>query len=220
MNPRPDMPPPDPARVEQLLPTMQRRIDAGEMEGDAHKQAEWWAQIEASQWQSLVPLRFAEARVEQLEGPLRDAVEEWRQAPGRNLVLLGDVGVGKTHAAFAALRLVNRAYYKPKFYPVTELLDALRPGGERVDFDRLVQADYLALDDLGADRVTEWSAERLYTLVNRRWLDGRPIIATSNLSVSNGRGPLVDAVGERLYSRLVDDAVVVQVAGEDRRRQR
>jgi DNA replication protein DnaC len=101
-----------------------------------------------------------------------------------------------------------------------ELLDQIRPSGSHPDaaMQRAISVPLLVLDDLGGERPTDWTLERLFVVVNRRWLEGRPIIASSNLAVDNGQGPLPDAIGARTYSRLVGDAVVVQMAGRDLRR--
>lgn len=210
----------DEERVEALVPEARRAIEANGDDRDPYEQAAFWARIEADQWQRSIPPRFRHAHVDQLAEPFASAIAEWRQSPSRSLVLLGSVGVGKTHAAIAALRLaLERGGRDIKFWPVTDLLDALRPDGNGADLDRLTsRISHLVLDDVGTERLTEWGAERLYTLINGRWLNGLPIIATSNLAVADGQGPLVDAVGERLYSRLVDGAVVVQATGADRRR--
>lgn len=173
--------------------------------------------VRDKRWET-VPRRFRTARVEDLDGAIGEAVAEWRNEPWRNLILLGSVGTGKTHAAVAALRLAVEQGHRIAFYPVVELLDAMRPHGDPDAYERCESTDYLVLDDLGAERPTDWTAERLYALVNRRWLEGLSTIVTSNLSASNGKGPFVDAVGTRMYSRLVHDAVVAQAAGADRRR--
>ena len=82
----------------------------------------------------------------------------------------------------------------------------------------------LVLDDLGFDRPIDWTLkERLYIVVNQRWLDQLPTVATSNLVVERAQGPraqgpLVDFIGARTYSRLVHEAVVIQMAGRDLRR--
>jgi DNA replication protein DnaC len=141
-------------------------------------------------------------------------------------VLLGDVGTGKSHAAVAAVRPAFERGLEVRFLPVVELLDLLRPGGpEGVLYD-LADVDRLVLDDIGMERATDWTMERMYALVNRRWLEGRPTIATSNLPGSRRTAPagydgvtLDGALGERTFSRLVgSSSVVVKLTGPDRRR--
>lgn len=96
-----------------------------------------------------------------------------------------------------------------------ELLDLLRPGGPEGALYDLADLELLILDDLGSERPTEWTAERLYALVNRRWLEERPTIVTSNLA----SGELQQAVGPRVYSRLVGNGSVgIGLSGPDRRR--
>jgi DNA replication protein DnaC len=72
-------------------------------------------------------------------------------------------------------------------YPVPRLLAAIRQtygdeGGDSYSslFRRLVNVDLLVLDDLGAERQTEWVLEQLYVLVNERWQDQRSVVATTN----------------------------------------
>lgn len=140
----------------------------------------------------------------------------------RNVVIAGPVGTGKTHLAIA----MARAAFTPwLFAPVIEALDAMRPGGdEKIGPTRLQGVGLLVLDDLGSERSTDWTMDRLYAIVNRRWMEERTTIVTTNLRLGTGvagdPGYLVTAIGERLYSRLVDGAIGVTLTGEDRRRNR
>lgn len=156
-------------------------------------------------------------------GPLCDWAD--RYAPkGQNLVLMGPVGTGKSFAAIAAAQLWLRERFqdlRTKREPlmvmqVVELLDMLRPNsGAATDLaQRCMDTPLLMLDDLGAERATEWAAERLFSIVNRRWLDQRCTIVTTNVPA----GDLPDAVGDRVLSRLAGGAVVLRLAGHDRRR--
>lgn len=168
-------------------------------------------------WATVVPARFATADLGGLGGPPGDEVRAWATAPGPrpNLVILGPVGVGKTHAAIAACRADHNAGLEVQFLPVVEMLDMLRPGGPEGALWDLCAVDRLVLDDLGHEKATDWTQERLGAVVNRRWLEQRPTIATSNLEPDDLRA----ALGERMYSRLVrSGAVVVRMAGGDRRR--
>ena len=75
----------------------------------------------------------------------------------------------------------------------------------------------LIIDDLGAERGNEWTGERLYLIVNRRWLDGLPTIVTTNLTLG-ATGELLAQIGERTYSRLAHGAVAIKMTGKDLRR--
>lgn len=170
-------------------------------------------------WAASIPSRFVWATLADFTDEpmaIRDGLHDWAQDPrGRNLVLLGPVGTGKTHAAVGAVRAAHDRGSEVVFLPVVELLDQLRPGGPEHALAEYAAADLLVLDDLGAERPTEWTGERLYALINRRWLEERPTVATTNLEPD----PLREALGERVFSRLVgNDAVVLRLAGKDRRR--
>lgn len=169
-------------------------------------------------WEASIPRRFQHAGIELLDGAVAAEVAGWLNpdaAPSTNLILLGPVGTGKTFVGIAAMKHLARCGASFAFYPVVELLDRLRPGGDGdALLDRLCSVRVLMLDDLGAEKGSEWTAERLYLIVNRRWLEGRPTIVTSNLPA----GELEVALDPRLYSRLVDGACALRLAGADRRR--
>lgn len=167
-------------------------------------------------WHQCIPSRFQWAGIDDFTGGVHDELARWAATTaGENLLLLGPVGVGKTHAAVAAARLRFDRGAEIRFLPVVELLDLLRPGGPDHALYDLADIEVLVLDDLASERPTDWTAERLYALVNRRWLEQRPTIATTNL----GPTELEAAVGPRVYSRLVGNgAVGVTLSGPDRRR--
>lgn len=212
------------ARLERLAETARHRItDALEPDDyDAQlgeiTRAGTLEEIQARVWREAIPSRFLWATVDDFTGQTRSELEGWAEPPGpggRNLLLLGPVGVGKSHAAVAAARLLFDRGTEVRFLPVVELLDLLRPGGPEGALYDLADLDCLVLDDLGSERPTDWTAERLYALVNRRWLEERPTIVTSNLAA----GALEEAVGPRVFSRLVGNGSVgVGLSGPDRRR--
>lgn len=170
-------------------------------------------------WQRAIPNRFLWAHLDDLDPAEAAKVGEWAADPrGRNLLLLGPVGVGKSHAAVAAVRPAHFDHGSDvRFLPVVELLDLLRPGGPDGALYDLADTDVLVIDDLGTERATDWTDERLYAVINRRWLEERPTVATTNLEPK----ALREALGARTYSRLVGNcAAVVTLTGPDRRRQR
>lgn len=177
-----------------------------------------------------IPKKFLTAKVadfRQETEETRSALNDWAVRPaGRNLVIGGPVGAGKSHCAVAACR---RSHFTNDqdvhFWPVVELLDDLRPGGTEGTLSRLMAVDILILDDLGAERPTDWTSERLYALVNRRWLEDLPTVGTTNLPLTRKGtpdgydGPTLDEVlGDRMFSRLIGGATKIRISGPDRRR--
>lgn len=174
----------------------------------------------AAYWRDRVPSKFLWANLGDLDRETAAIVAEWTVDPrGRNLVVLGPVGVGKTHAAYAALRgqVVDRGMALAR-WSVVDLLDALRPSNDHapVAWEHVANVDRLLLDDVGAEKPTEWTSERIYALLNARWEEELPTVATSNLAPT----ALAAHLGERAFSRLVGGAVVVELNGPDRRRAR
>lgn len=223
----------EPRPVGQMVKDWQRRIEhLAEHAASRHstdpepagrvRDLDGWRE---AQWRRAIPARFHDARLAQVRdthgAKVADDLEMWVdcKADRPNLLLFGPVGVGKTYAAVAALRPLYDRGETVAMWPVTTLLEATSPGG--IDpagaLASAINADVLLLDDLGMERGTEWAAERVYEVINQRWLDRVPTIVTTNLP---GPDAMIDAVGERVWSRLQDGAIALRLAGDDRRRQR
>jgi len=127
---------------------------------------------------------------------------------GRGLWFSGDVGTGKTSLAMLVSKAALEAGHSVAIYSVPRLLAEIKETFDRDSagsymqlFRRLVSVDLLHLDDLGAERPTEWVLEQLYSIVNERWQDQSSIIVTTNLP---SPGELREQVGPRTVSRLVE----------------
>ena len=68
-------------------------------------------------------------------------------------------------------------------------------------FRKLCAVDLLHLDDLGAERRTDWVLEQLYSVVNERWQDERSIVITTNITDLD---ELREEIGARTVSRLLE----------------
>jgi DNA replication protein DnaC len=82
-------------------------------------------------------------------------------------------------------------------------------------FDRLTTVDLLHIDDVGAEKSSDWVLEQLYAIINERWQEERSIIITTNLD----DGALRAQIGSRTISRLEDmcGEDVIPIFGADRR---
>lgn len=126
---------------------------------------------------------------------------------GKGLWFTGDVGTGKTSLAMLISKAALDAGLTVAIYSVPRLLAEIKEtydedstGSYMGLFRRLCAVDLLHLDDLGAERRTDWVLEQLYSIVNERWQDERSIVATTNLEY----GALTEQLGTRTVSRLTD----------------
>ncbi|HUA11434.1 MAG TPA: ATP-binding protein [Solirubrobacteraceae bacterium] len=144
---------------------------------------------------------------------------------GRGLLIAGDVGTGKTTLAMLVSKAALDAGRSVAIYSLPRLLNLLRESmadGGLVDLiDRLAAVDLLHIDDLGAEKSSEWVLEQLYSIVNARYEAERAIVATTNIrldELTQGLGE--HALGERTVSRLVEIcADVIPLYGPDQRRE-
>jgi DNA replication protein DnaC len=133
---------------------------------------------------------------------------EQRLAEGRGLWFMGDVGTGKTTLAMLVSKAALDAGRTVAIYSVPRLLAEIRDSydadpGERsyMDFfERLVSVDLLHLEDLGAEKRTDWVLEQLYSLINERYEEERSVLVTTNLPLED----LEQQIGPRTVSRLVE----------------
>jgi DNA replication protein DnaC len=147
----------------------------------------------------------------------------------RGLFLDGPPGIGKTHIAVAVLkRVVQRTGARGLFYDTRELLRIIRstfnPVTRTAEMDVLqpvMQAELLVLDDLGAEKTSEWVEETMNLIVNTRYNERRPTIFTSNyedLPDEEGDPQSLKArVGFRIHSRLHEMCDFLEYDGADYR---
>lgn len=147
------------------------------------------------------------------------AAVEGRASSGP-LVLVGDVGTGKTHIAVAALRVLVRAglhgfYLSALDYGqrVRETWGAKREESERSLLRRYAQSAVLVLDEVGANRAAEESI--VQDLIAARYDAG---LMPRSIIVSNLAPAALDkAIGERAADRIREGATLVALTGESRR---
>ena len=180
-----------------------------------HRQAEMNQSATQRVWTDLGPLRDltldnfspeGHAVTIEQKNSLRNAVDGVRRfvdEPRGWLFIQGGYGCGKTHLAAAIANACLSKGMPVMFVNVPDLLDYLRaaysPNAEETYDQRFTEvrdAPVLILDDLGTQNATQWAEEKLYQILNARYIFKRPTVITTNLDL--------DQLDPRLRSRLSD----------------
>jgi DNA replication protein DnaC len=137
---------------------------------------------------------------------------------GRGLWLMGPVGTGKTTLAMLVSKEALKAGRSVAIYSLPRLLNEIRDThrSERSHvelLDRLTAVDLLHVDDVGAERTTDWVLEELYSIVNARYEDERSMVITTNLDYDE----LCSQISARTASRLAEMCDQLPLDGVDRR---
>lgn len=140
----------------------------------------------------------------------------------RGVMLIGPVGTGKSHLAAAVFNSLKESK-ACIFVNVPELLERIMASYNSKSKEReeeivnaVKQCDVLILDDIGAERHKgddDWATEKLFTIVDSRYRNMRPIFCTTNCTPDK----LEDKIGPRVISRLREICVLTPCNGPDYR---
>lgn len=138
------------------------------------------------------------------------SARQFAEHPKGWLLFQGSYGSGKTHLAAAIANYRLEQGDSVLFMTVPDLLDHLRatfgPTSEIAYddlFERVRNVPLLILDDLGAESPTPWAREKLFQLLNHRYMRRLPTVITTNVDLSR--------LDPRVRSRLVDHALTLSV---------
>lgn len=140
---------------------------------------------------------------------------------GKGLLFFGDVGTGKTfYSACIANALIDKGYgvLMTNFARIANTVQGLFEGKQEY-YDSLNRFPLLILDDLSAERKTEYMQEIVFNVIDSRYRAGLPLIITTNLTSEELKNP-DDVTFKRTYSRLLEMCIPVKVEGKDRRREK
>lgn len=143
---------------------------------------------------------------------------------GRGLMMIGEVGRGKTRLATTIAIEAMRQRYTARYVTTVSLLDRIKETfaqGSRESEEDVIngftQCNFLVLDDFGKENPTQWSEERIFRIIDERYAKCRPIIITTNIGIDDIKTRYPWS-GEAIVSRLYETCTGIMLTGPDKRR--
>ena len=143
--------------------------------------------------------------------------DEFKKA-GIGLLLFGNVGTGKSYAAGCIANALIDRLESVLFVGMSDVVNRMQGnfGSDRDNYMKsLMRPDLLILDDLGAERNTSFGKERVFDVVDKRLLTGKPMIVTTNIPLSVMK-QAVDLDDRRIYDRILEVCVPIMFDGDSR----
>lgn len=173
---------------------------------------------------SLRPMRFDtdDLRARGYTDKGRRYVANWGIVERDNvgLLLWGNTGTGKTFlAACIANALIDQgvSVMMTSFPRILAAVQGLRPEERAGYFDDLNSYRLLVIDDLGAERQSEYALEIVYNVIDGRYKAQKPLIVTTNTPlIEMQKAPNMDY--QRIYDRVLAMCVPIKIDGESRRK--
>jgi DNA replication protein DnaC len=155
---------------------------------------------------------------------------------GKGLLFIGSLGTGKTHLAVGVLRRLIQERgargifcdYGALIKQVQQSFDPRSGTSEAGVLDPILTTEILVLDDLGAQKPSDWIWDNIALILNTRYNNQLTTIITTNyadlpaaavslsdLEKSAREQTLGDRIGERMRSRLAEMCVPVKMSGKD-----
>ena len=170
----------------------------------------------------MASVRFESAEPSEVLEVAKRYVDNWKtmRENGKGLLLYGTVGTGKSYSAYCIANALIDQGIPVLVTDITRIVNTLQGKFEdRQEYiDTLNTYSLLILDDLSAERKTEYMNEMVWSIINARYRSGKPLIVTTNLS-SEELANAADISSQRIYSRLFEMCIPVKVEGEDRRKE-
>ena len=151
---------------------------------------------------------------------MRNYVEHFEEMykKGKGLLLYGPVGRGKTFmAACVANALLNsgRSVLMTNFSRIANTISGMYEGKQEY-IDNLNRYDLLILDDLSAERKTEYMQEIVFSIIDARYRAGKPLVITTNLTMEELKKP-GEIMQQRIFDRVLEMTVPIEVTGANKR---
>jgi len=221
--------------IEKIVqPVCRCEVEAWEREQDEMQERYRKAEVERKFAISSLGERFENCRFETFSHRpgsekafqlARDYAERFELYGGESLLIWGDPGNGKSHLAAAICHKLKERDKIPVFQTMTELLERIRSTfrqqsreSEREIMAALQDCDLLVLDDLGAEKVSDWTLDVLFRIIDGRYRAKKPTLFTTNFSptellhrfMPDKSSTEHEIAARRIHDRILEVSVIVE----------
>lgn len=146
--------------------------------------------------------------------------DKWQEMKEKNigLILFGDCGTGKSfYSGCIANEIINRYMTDVIATSIPRILNQLFNCENKNSYiKKLADVSLLLIDDLGAERDTDYALEQVYTVIDERYKAEKPLIITTNLTYNELKNP-TNIRCKRIYDRIIEMCVPFNLTGASRR---
>lgn len=156
-------------------------------------------------------MRYREATPLNVSEKTKNAFKQ-AAAENKGMLIFGGTGSGKTYVLHA-LANEKRLAVDNFVELLTQFRDYIQKGIYNQELKEYSNQEYLLIDDIGAEKTTDFVLEFLYLLTNSRYENMKRTVLTTNLSIKDFR----ERYGDRILSRISEMCLLFELEGEDRR---
>ena len=132
---------------------------------------------------------------------------DFKNKKNQSILMSSHPGTGKTLLASCVVNKLVSKGISSIFIIVPDLLGQIRATYNRSNNETedsimagLNECELLVMDDIGAENTTDWATEKLFNIINNRYINCKSTIFTTNCSL----GELKSKLGDRTFSRIYE----------------
>jgi DNA replication protein DnaC len=155
-------------------------------------------------------MRYKEATIDNLDKSILEAVDNAIKNK-KSLFFYGNTGTGKTYALHALSK--SRGKVDNFVTLLVEFRDYMQKGFYFTKIRDYINEDYLFIDDIGSETVSNFVLEFLYMVINGRYENMKRTVLSTNLTIE----AFQERYGDRITSRLMEMCEIIEIKGDDKR---
>lgn len=157
-------------------------------------------------------MRYTKATTDNLDQKIQEAIQKAIDG-NKGMFIFGGTGTGKTYAMHALANKKSESSVDNWIMLLSEFRDSMQKGFYYDNVKEYTNQEYVFIDDIGAEKTSDFVIEFLYILVNRRYENMKRTVLSTNLSLAE----FAERYGDRILSRISEMCILLELKGEDKR---